>query len=256
MKNIKLVFLLCFFFIFFQYKSSAQTKVVLKLDDIGAQKNESKVIPVLDYLMQKQIKVSLGVIAKHLDETALPVLGKYLKATNNKKEKLIEIWHHGLDHSSKNPPADNQEFKGTSYAFQKEHFEQADKAVLKYLGVQMVSFGAPFNAVDSSTLKVIAENPKYKAVMFTDLKTTDRKLTYLNNRVDMEKGTGKPDYDHFITRFESHKSKHKNYLNSFIVLQGHPNNWTKEQFTAFKNIIDYLIAQKCEFVLPAELIEK
>jgi len=244
-----IILILCSLFLF---KSSllAQNKVVLKLDDIEANNNTSRALPVMDYLLQREIKASYGVIAKRLDETALNVLGKYINATNAKGEKLIEIWHHGFDHTNNNPPAKNQEFKGTDYAFQKQHFEDADQRVKKYLGVQMHSFGSPYNAVDSNTLKVIAENPNYKTVMFFwESPSKEKQIRRLNNRINLEKETGKPDFESFVIDY----NKHPEYQKSNIVLQGHPNQWDAAKFEQFKLIIDFLISKKSEFVLASEI---
>jgi peptidoglycan/xylan/chitin deacetylase (PgdA/CDA1 family) len=249
MTNLKLI-LICLLLVTSQLGVLGQTKILLKLDDIAVNKNTCNAGPVLDYLVQRKIKASYGVIANRLDSTALPVMEKYLRATNANGEKLIEIWHHGLDHSNKNPPDSNREFEGTSYLFQKAHFDSADLLVRTYLGVQMHSFGAPFNATDSNTLKVIAENGHYTSVMYSWVNVAGYpKLTFLNNRVDMEKGTGNPVYDLLVSDFE----KHTEYKNSYMVLQGHPPYWNAGHFEAFKKIIDFLVSQKCEFVLPGDL---
>jgi hypothetical protein len=139
--------------------STAPPKIILKLDDFQAKNNSSLAIPVLDYLMQKKIKAGFGAVAGRFDSTAFSVLKKYLEATNSKGEELFEVWNHGLEHV-------NPEFTGTGYAYQKDHFEKADALIRKYLGIQMHSFGTPFNTNDSTTFRVIAENSNYKIFMF------------------------------------------------------------------------------------------
>lgn len=245
-----IIFLGCFWCI--SQSLYAQNKVVLKLDDIGVSKGVCVATPIMDYLLQKDIKTSYGVIANRLDETALATLGKYIHAKNSKGESLVEIWHHGYDHSNTNLPANLQEFKGTNYAFQKMHFAKADSLVKSRLGIQMQSFGSPFNAVDSTTLKVIAENPNYNAVMFFwDSLGKEPQLTRLNNRVDLENGVGNPDFAHFVADF----NKHLHYKQTAMVLQGHPNQWNEAKMEQFKKIIDFLIEQKFSFVLPVELVK-
>ncbi len=236
---------------FMQQGIFAQPKILLKFDDIGASKNTCNAGPVIDYLLQKQIKASYGVIANRLDSTARQAMEKYLVATNAKGEKLIEIWNHGYTHSNKNPPDNNMEFKGTGYEFQKRHFDSSNMLVEKYLGVRMTSFGSPYNATDSNTIRVIAENGGYKSVMFSTVDTASYPaLRFLNNRVDMEKGTGNPNFELFMSDYR----KHREYQNSYIVLQGHPPYWNADQFDQFKKIVDFLVAEKCTFVLPAELV--
>ena len=239
-------------FLCLSFSAFAQHKVILKLDDIGVNKGVCVAKPVLEYLLQKNIKASYGVIANRLDSTALSTLAKYMYAKYTKGENLVEIWHHGYDHTNNNTSANLHEFKGTSYDFQKAHFNKADSLVKVRLGIQMHSFGSPFNAVDSTTLKVIADNPNYKMLMFFwDSLGKEPQLTRLNNRVDLENGVGNPDYDYFVKDL----AKHADYKKSFIVLQGHPNQWDEAKVSQFKKVIDYLIEQRFEFVLPIGLVQ-
>lgn len=221
-------------------------KVVLKLDDIAVKKGVLQCTPVLDFLVEKKIKAGLGIVAGKNDSTALATLLPYLKATNAKGEKLIEIWHHGLDHRK-------SEFRDSTYEFQKAHFEQADKLVKKLLGIQMHTFGTPYNASDSTTNKVISENSNYKVFMYSSKKPTVKNgIVYLDNRVNMENGTGKPEFDYFLESYNKLKSKYTDY----IILQGHPNMWTPEKLEQFKRIIEQLISEGCEFVLPYDFAQK
>ncbi len=230
----------------------AQPKIVLKLDDIGVANHLCKAGQVMDYLLQKSIKASYGLIANRLDETAFSTLSKYINATNSRDERMVELWHHGFDHSNNNLSNNNKEFSGTSYGFQKKHFNDANQLIIKKLGVQMHTFGAPYNAADSVTLKVISENSNYKLIFFPSLDVGKHlKITSLNNRVDMEKGVGNPNYEYFVSNYE----KNVVYQQSFMIIQGHPNNWTIEQFNEFTKTIDFLVLKGCEFVLPFELVK-
>jgi len=245
----KLLFL--FGLIAFNNGVFSQTKIVLKLDDIAANKTSgNKASRVMDYLLGLDIKASYGVIAKNLDDSAPGLLHKYIDAKNKKGEKMIEIWHHGYDHSNNNPPAKNMEYKGTSYVLQKANFNKADSLVKLYLGVQMQTFGAPFNAVDSNTLKVIAENKNYHILFyFPESPEREKQLTRLNTRINIENGTGNPNYDYFVSECE----KNNAFKNSYLVLQGHPLQWDAKKFEEFKKIIAYLREKNCIFVLPSAL---
>ena len=55
-------------------------------------------------------------------------------------------------------------------------------------------------------------------------------------------------YDYFIENYGIGKVKFTDYM----VLQGHPNMWTAEKLEQFSRIIDFLISEGCEFVLPYE----
>ncbi len=227
--------------------AGAQTKVILKLDDIGANKNTCKALPVMEYLLQRGVKASYGVIANRLDSTAGRLLYRYINARDAQGNAMVEIWHHGLDHS-RNETA--FEFKSAPYAEQHLHFDSADRLVKKYLGVQMHTFGAPYNATDSVCLRVVSENPQYQGIFFSRAAMPPgAALTRLNNQVGMEKTTGKPDAAYFIEQYE----KHPEYRSSYLVLQGHPPYWDEASLAEFKKILDFLDARQCDYVLPAEL---
>ena len=117
----------------------------------------------MDYLIQKNIKASFGVVANLIDSTAKTTMEKYLDKTDSYGNKLFEIWNHGLDHKKLNDHI--PEFSGTGYDYQKQHFEQATKIVDKNLGIQMKSLGTPWNESDQNTVRVMSENPNYKVFM-------------------------------------------------------------------------------------------
>jgi len=227
---------------FFYNSANAQLKIFLKLDDFYGTNNSSSSTLALDYLVSKKIKASIGFIANRSDESALNVFSTYLNATNANGDKLFEVWHHGFDHI-------NPEFDATPYEYQKQHFEFGDQLITAYLRVQMHSFGAPFNHIDKTTNIVISENPNYKVTMFNNpAPAFATGILNLTNRVNMENGTGKPEYAYFLTNYNANKSIYKDY----IVLQGHPKFWTSVQLNEFSQIIDFLIAEGCEFQLPYE----
>ncbi len=219
-------------------------KIILKLDDLGVTENKCSCKLTLDYLIKKNIKASYGIIADRLDNTAKATLQPYLDAKNKKGENMVEMWHHGLDH--KRP-----EFRETSYEYQKEHFDRATQIICSALGIKLHTFGAPFNAVDSVTYRVIAGDPDFKVVFFAKPEYRySKKITYLNNRVSIEQGTGNILFDQFIKDYEQKKG---NY-NDYIVLQAHPNKWTKTELDELDKIIEYLQNEGCEFVLPYEYV--
>jgi peptidoglycan/xylan/chitin deacetylase (PgdA/CDA1 family) len=238
---------LAFVFLLTISSAMAQQKIILKLDDLGSRNKVSTAQPVLDVLLQRQIKAGIGVIAKTLDSTAMTAYGKYLTATNQNGEKLFEVWNHGFDHSNNIPPGNSAEFKGTGYAFQKGHIAKAHARVKQLLGVEMHSFGSPFNQSDSVTNRVLGEHGSYKIFLFGDIAAAlPPNVKNYNNRVEMEITTGQVNYDHFIADYQ----RKKNTYPDLMVLQGHPNMWDAARIAEFNKILDYLIAQKCDFVLP------
>ena len=226
--------------IFCLHSSYAQTKVILKLDDFIVKNNLCTGGSTLDYILSKKIKATIGAVSTKFDASALSVLAPYLNATNLNNEKLLEVWHHGFDHI-------NPEFSGTSYAYQKWHFDSADVVMKNYLRLQMRSFGAPYNHNDTISNRVIEENGNYKVTMFNDPAPSSAVLN-LTNRVNMENGTGNPEYNYFLTNYNLYKTSYTNYM----VLQGHPYLWGATELAQFTQIIDFLISENCVFVTPYE----
>jgi len=86
--------------------------------------------------------------------------------------------------------------------------------------------------------------------MFVNAKTpTESKIRKLNNRVNMENGTGKPEFDFFVENYNKAIAKHM----SSMVLQGHPHIYnTPEKMEQFKKIIQFLMDQKATFITPED----
>ncbi len=218
-------------------------KIILKLDDLAVKDGVCACLPTFELLKKKQIKASFGIIPSRCDSTILQTLSSYIQSKNKKDETLFEIWHHGWDHVK-------PEFQESGYEYQKSHFEKADKMIKQYLGIQMHTFGTPYNASDSITNKVVSENPHYRTFMFSSVKPdVPNGIMYLDNRVNMENGTGNPEFSYFVENYNKNKEKYNDYM----ILQGHPNHWAADKINQFEKIIDFLISENCEFVLPIEL---
>lgn len=233
--------LLTVFFLLIYTSIEAKLKVILKFDDIRVKEYKCAATPVMEFLIQKQVKCSYGVIAKDLDNTTKETLEKYINAKNSKGENLVEIWHHGYDHVK-------GEFLGSGYEHQKKHFDDASKIVKDLLGIQMRSFGTPFNQSDSVTYKVFGEDPNYKVFMYDRKVKSDPKKGTLNNIFVIEKGTGNIDFETFKSDYESKNGKYSDY----VVLQAHPNGWQSDKIEQLNKIIEFLKEKNCEFVLPYE----
>lgn len=226
---------------------SNNLKVILKLDDLGVLNSVFAASPTYDYLIANNIKAGAGAIANRFDGTSATVLAPYLTASNAVGDTLLEVWNHGYDHTGTSTTG-IYEFSNTVYADQKLHFDNSTQTILSNLGIQMHTFGAPYNASDAITNTVIAETPSYKVFLFSDVVPAENGVKYLNNRVDMENGTGNPLYAYFVSNYNANKSTFTNNM----VLQGHPNNYTlgSSMLDQFKLIVQFLISEGVEFVRP------
>lgn len=227
-------------------------KIILKLDDLGVLNSVLAPVAAFDFMVANNIKWASGAIAVRSDATAPGVLASYMNAVNGNGEKLMEIWHHGYDHSQNNP-AGTYEFKGRPYTDQKTSFENADQAIKNLLGIQMRTFGTPYNQSDAVTNTVIGENTNYKVMMFSQVKSTTNGVMYLDNRVNMENGTGLPEFSYFIDNYLAQKNNYTNYM----ILQGHPNYYTtgSNNLEQFKLILKFLVSEGVEFITPYEFYQ-
>ena len=239
----KLLSYMILFLFFTNYNCFGAIKIIIKFDDMNVLKDRVWGKNAMDYMVKKTIKFSSGVIANRLDDTALNTLSPYLLAIDSEGNKLFEVWHHGYDHVI-------PEFSVHPYTYQSQHFNDADRIVNNLLQVQMNSFGTPGNSSDSITNQVISENPNYHIFMLSQVlpKKFDKSILYLNQRVEMENGVGNVNYDYFVANF----NKYKNRFTDYMIIQGHPNDWDTDKNQQFQQIIEFLIAQGVEFVLPYE----
>jgi hypothetical protein len=132
------------------------------------------------------------------------------------------------------------EFSGTPYTFQKAHFDSATHVVLSKLGVRMHTFGAPYNQIDTTFIRVMSEDTSYKVLLYGQLSPAPSSgQINLTNRVFIESATGVPDYAYFLTSWYAKKGIYTDYM----VMQGHPYAWTTpEKLAEFQTIINFLIA--------------
>ncbi len=229
-------------FVIITLQTFAQTpKIILKFDDTTVKNNSCSAKWVLDLLLARKIKAGFGFIADRSDATAKTFMAPYLNATNDDGEKLFEVWHHGLDHV-------NPEFNGTGYAYQKQHFEDADALIKSLVGVQANSFGAPFNATDADTYQVLSENNYYKVIMLGSTPRASSEILNLNQRVNLESSTANPSYATFLNNYNNKKASYTDYM----IVQAHPNNWGDAKKNELTQMLDFLISEGCEFVTPYE----
>ena len=164
---------------------------------------------------------------------------KYLLRTG-----MVEFWNHGYDHllgAKDNSGKLYDEYRNSSLEFQIEQLKKSQALAKEKLGISFSAFGAPGNAIDSTTIKVLSEMDEIK-IWFYGLEGSDKLV--LDRTSDMEYPAGKPDYNSFIENYDSTKE--------YFVFQIHPNQWDELQFDSFKKIVAYLKEKGSEFILPIE----
>lgn len=235
--------------------------IVIKTDDLRP--IDGRVHPLwqklVDYLASKKIKGSIGMNMDKLGE-ATPAFIDWVK--DKQASGDVEIWFHGWDHAMHEVDGVKyNEFNKRPYEEQKKRFDDSQKLAKEMFGFSFVTFGPPGGAsngsFDANTVRVMAEDPHMKVWLYPQ--PLDKagqelaaggKVSVLDRvwAVNLESKVGQPDFQKFLEGYA------KNPDREYFVLQGHPMSWgSAERFGEFEKIVDFLIAQKAEFVTPAEL---
>lgn len=158
----------------------------------------------------------------------------------------IEIWHHGYYHDK----ANRVEFSGGTYDEQYKQLKDTIDLMQDKCGITLRTFGPPYNATDKVTIEALNNLPQMKVFFFPSVTEGGTQLM-LRESGNLETDTGVVDYDKFVETYESSK-KDKPYL----VLQGHPGNFSDQSFENFKKIVEYLMAKNTVFMTPTEYYNK
>lgn len=230
------------------YRGKQPPKIVIKLDDFGAAngKVHPRWLKVADFAKSRNIKVTFGIISTRITEDC-PEFVQWTK--DQYAAGRIEFWNHGWDHGERTLDGKRlMEFSGESYEHQKQHMTDANKLAKEKLGITFASFGAPFNATDANTVKVLAEDPDIKVWMYGDpANPAGKKVLDRSYAVSIENPTFIPNYGAFLEGYAHSRGA------EYFVMQGHPAAWNDERWDQFVKIVDFLTAQKAEFVFASDL---
>ena len=224
--------------------------VVLKVDDLVTAHGN---IParwkrITDFALERKFKLSVGIICDSLEGDS-PAYFAYIK--DLKKTGLFEFWFHGYDHKQWTENGKTlQEFKGSSYELQKDHFVKSQALAKEKLGFAFTTFGSPFNATDATTSRVLAEDPDIKIFLYgnSNDKASGKLLLDRVGNVNIEAPLFIPNADKFISGYIT-SAKGRRYY----VIQGHPNQWDDARWAEFVKLIDFLQNNRIPIVTPTEL---
>ncbi|CAN5496860.1 hypothetical protein BH09VER1_BH09VER1_42980 [soil metagenome] len=230
------------------YRGKSPPKIVLKLDDFGASHGgvHNKWLKVAEFAKARKIKITFGIIANRMTEEC-PEFVKWTKAEHDAGR--IEFWLHGWDHGERKEGTKRiMEFSGESLHYQKKHLADANALAREKLGFSFVSFGAPFNGTDENTVRALDEDPDIKVWIYGDPDHPGGKTVLERcGSVSIESPTLIPNYGDFLEGYAHNRGA------KYFVMQGHPAGWNDERWEQFVKIVDFLIAQKAEFVFASEL---
>lgn len=219
--------------------------VILKADDLvddGANVISARWRAFIDYIEEKNIKASIGVIGNTLEEENDEYLSLIKDLSHNGN---IEFWNHGYNHLLNGVNEDGEiyhEFWNSPYEYQKEHLLKTQTLARDKLDMTFHAFGAPGNAIDNNTVKAIEEIDEIEVWLFGDSCST--KFVLERGEIGPEYPPWEPDYQQFLNDYDSERD--------YLVVQMHPNSWDSEQFDQFKQIIEFLIQEDVTFITPFE----
>ncbi len=217
--------------------------IILKADDLaddGANVISPRWRAFIDYIEERNIKASIGVIGYSLESQNDEYLSLIKDLGHNGN---IEFWNHGYSHLLNGVNEDGEiyhEFWNTPYEYQKEHLLKTQNLAREMLNITFNAFGAPGNAIDSNTVKAIEEIDEIEVWLFGDSCST--KFVLERGEIGPEYPPWKPDYQQFLNDYDSERD--------YLVVQMHPNSWDSEQFDQFKQIIEFLIQEDVTFITP------
>ncbi|MEI8312274.1 MAG: DUF2334 domain-containing protein, partial [Verrucomicrobiota bacterium] len=225
-------------------RGKAPPKIVLKLDDLKPAVGGSvspQWLRVADFAKEKNIPISIGIIAQAFEAECPPIV-QWIQEQN--AAKRVEFWNHGWDHAAGEKLV--REFSGQPYEYQKDHFSRAAAIARTKLGFPFVSFGAPFNATDAATVRVLSEDPDLKIWIFGDAKNSAGKTVLRSSPATIET-RARPDFEAFLDAYAHNRGA------DYFVMQGHPGGWKDDAFEQFRMMVEFLIAQKAQFIFPKDL---
>lgn len=250
MKNFLLILCFAFSMALTSFADEKAPIVILKLDDLKGKAGKDFHYPrwkkVADFLAERNIKSSFGIIGKDL-EGDKPEFFAWCKKVH--ESGIIELWNHGYTHGKVDFNGKKVGVFGAGHDIQKDYFQKTQKLGKEKLGITFNTFGSPFNAINQDTAKVLATDPELKVWLYGNnsfAKKGDFKGLVLGRKINLENPVHNPNYEKFVARYE------KGNLGEVITIQGHPNGWAGAKWDAFVKIIDFLQEKGCKFMTPYE----
>lgn len=225
--------------------SEPRRYATLKFDDLKPRSTESGVSEIeqkVAGLLQGQgIAHAWGVC--RLGDEANPPFYRWLKARH---AEGVEIWNHGNRHD-RDRDKGTYEFKGRDEASQWANLKFTQDRIRAETGIVMQTFGAPYNATDKTTGRVLNRLGEIKIAYFIQA-SPDFSGLKLNDRVNLERKTGVvADLEAFKKSYEKQRDR------EIIVLQGHPAYWNEQtDIPKLQAIIAFAKDQGREFITPSD----
>lgn len=217
----------------------AEPIIVLKLDDLSAAPySRGGFERVFRVLKKHNVNASFGLFTNSCAEETRTA--DYVAQLRRWAESgRVELWHHGWDHQ-------RGEFKGSGADAQRRHLLDGLAAVKEAVGVEMVTFGAPFAETDADTIAVLNAVPQIRVWFGPKEAQGQVKALVLYERAPLEEKVGVVSYERFVEAFGKHPEA------SYFVVVGHPPYWDEASHQAFNRVVQFCVARGCTFATATE----
>lgn len=226
--------------------------VILKLDDAWYEDGllHQGWLKTFAYLNEREINATIGIVGERMQE-APPVFYEWLTTQVGLGH---EVWNHGWCHCK--PVIDGEEvreFSGTTYEYQLDRIQKTQALAKDKLGLKLTTFGAPYNAVDTSTARALQAVPELKNWFYAP-ESMETELHVLPRlaAVNIEYPVHQPDFASFLKGYEASGEQ------AVLVIQGHPRSWMEpdSRFEEFKKIVDFLVSERARFLTPSDYLKE
>lgn len=210
---------------------------IIKMDDLTPN-NLPGFRTVAEIGAEEGCPLCLGVIGQGFEAPEAEEFARQLIAFHDAGN---ELWNHGYYHV-------RPEFSTDPYEEQRRNFGATQAIVRERCGINMTTFGSPFNNSGETTVKMIAECfPEITALLF--IKESGLPTCHpLPNRCNIESTTGVVSYERFCSDYAVMSDL------DYFVLQGHPAHWTPEYLADFRRILGDLKRDGRKIVTAQEYV--
>jgi len=217
-------------------------KVILKADDLAGYPGKNKIVP-------QRWQKFVSIIRKFNKQANIGIIGNSLIFDNKEyfewirnNSDIIEYFNHGFLHRQFNFDGETyQEFNSTSKEYQINLLDYTNRLFKEKVGLEFITFGAPYNAVDTNTNLALKEvGLKIGFFLKDGFEGVNIKK---ENRVELEVPVHRVNLNAFK----------KNFIEQdYIVIQIHPNSWNDKEFKEFEEFMKLL--DKYEFIFARDLL--
>jgi peptidoglycan/xylan/chitin deacetylase (PgdA/CDA1 family) len=224
--------------------------IVLKLDDLkyvdGGPVSE-RWDNFASLIQEKGVPASIGIIGNSLEKGN----EDYFKWIMERNESgFFEFWNHGFDHSRiQQDDQEIYEFSNSSLKDQVRTLRKTQDLAREKLGIEFVTFGAPYNRIDQQTAKALEDFPEIGIWLYGRTGSeTSKTILSRTPTVGIEYPVHRPVFYHFWNNYYFYS------IEPVITIQGHPNSWSEHRLREFERIVDYLKEIGVPIVKPSSVI--